>query len=456
MKDRTRTQAQTKTRRRTFLRTTSSGVAGFTFLGPTVIASQASQKLALLGGKPVRSGSSPSWPVVTDDYHESWMDVLHKKSWSRYYGGEYVSRFESEYAKLLGVKNCLATANGTNALLGALTALEVGPGDEVLVPPYTFIATVNVVFLRFALPVFIDTDPETFQIDADKIEEKITERTRCILPVHYAGNVANMDKIMAIAKKHNLFVVEDACQSHLAEWRGKKTGTLGDMGCFSFQLTKNLSCGEGGAIVSNNTELMDSATAFHNNSSGRKKVSGPRYQKQGTNMRMTEFQGTILVQGLKRLQEQTRLREQNAQYLTERLNAIPGIQAAKMYEGCTRHVYHVYMYRYDKKHFAGIPRAKFLQALRAEGVPCGSGYNRLNKQPFIENTLRSRTYQAVYSQERIDNYFKENNCPANDRLCSEEAISFSQRYLLGTRKDMDQIADAVAKIQKQASLLTKV
>ena len=436
--------------RRTFLKTTA-GVAGLSLTGLPTITSGETQTLAVLGGKPVRTASFPSWPVVLEEENQPWLDVLHKKSWSRYYGGETVSQFEQEYAKLLDVNGCLATMNGTNALLGALTALEIGPGDEVLVPPYTFIATVNVVLMKFALPVFVDTDPESFEMDADKIEEKITERTRCIIPVHYGGNMPNMDKVLAVAKKYNLPVVEDACQAHLAEWRGKKAGTLGDMGCFSFQLTKNLSCGEGGAIVSNDSELMDRVLAFHNNSNGRKPEL--RYKKVGSNIRMTEFQGAVLLQGLKRLEEQTRIREQNGLYLEKQLNAIPGIQVAKRYEGLTCHAYHVYNFRYDKEQFAGIPRSKFLEALRAEGIGCGSGYSQLNKQPFIEDTLRSRTYQAVYSKERIDRYFEENECPANDKLCNEEAIGFSQYYLLGTREDMEQIAAAVRKVQKNAKLL---
>ncbi len=442
----------TQSKRRMFIRNTA-GLAGLSALGMPAFASDSTKKLALLGGAPVRDTSFPSWPVVKEEDHETWMDVLKKKSWSRYYGGEYVNRFEQEYAQALGVKNCLATANGTNSLLGALTALEIGPGDEVLVPPYTFIATINVVLMRFALPIFVDTDPETFEIDADKIEEKITDRTRCILPVHFGGNMANMDKILKIAKKHNLFVIEDACQAHLAEWRGKKSGTLGDCGCFSFQLTKNLSCGEGGAIVSDNTELMDRLVAFHNNSNGRKREPGPVYKKIGSNIRMTEFQGAVLVQGLKRLEEQMRIREQNAHYLTAQLNEIPGIQVAKMYEGCTRHAYHVYMIRYNKEHFAGIPRSKFLQALSAEGIGGSRVYSQLNLEPFIEDTLRSRTYQAVYSKERIDRYFKENHCPENDKICQETAVGFSQKYLLGTKSDMDQIAEAVRKVQKNADLL---
>ncbi len=446
-------------KRRRFIQTTSAGTAGFSLAGPTVLASNSSgekSKLAILGGEPVRNAPFPPWPVVTEKDEAPWLDVLHKKQWSRYYGGDYVSRFEKQYADLMGVKHCMAATNGTNALFASMNALDIGAGDEVLVPPYTFVATVNVVLLQYAVPVFVDTDPNTFQMDANKIEEKITERTRCIIPVHYAGNMANMDKILAIAKKHNLFVIEDACQAHLAEWRKKKAGSLGDLGCFSFQLTKNLSAGEGGAVISDNTDLMDRCIEFQNNSSGRKRTSGYRYQRHGTNLRMTEFQGALLLQGMSRLEKQHRNREQNAQYLSKLLDEIPGIQVAKMYDGCTRNAYHLLKFLYDKTEFAGVSRSQFFKALQAEGISCGSGYSPLNKEPFIEQRLRSRTFQAVYSKESIDRYMKENHCPANDKLCRENAAGFSQRMLIGSRSDMDQIAEAVRKVHKNAKGLASM
>jgi dTDP-4-amino-4,6-dideoxygalactose transaminase len=207
-------------------------------------------KPAILGGKPVRTKSFPGWPVWDKSAEEHVLSILRSGKWFRGRGNT-VTKFEEQYAKLMGAKRCVCTVNGTNALLTALHVLGIGVGDEVIVSPYTFIATYNVVFGSNALPVFVDTDPETFQINPDKIEERINKNTRAILPVHILGLPANMDKINAIAKKHNLVVIEDACQAWMAEWRGKKCGTVGDLGCFSFQNSKHLPCGEGGAVIGN-------------------------------------------------------------------------------------------------------------------------------------------------------------------------------------------------------------
>ncbi len=445
-------------RRRSFLQTTSAATAGVALGGPTVISSSAAErtgKLAALGGTPVRTDPFPSWPITGENAEKMWLDVLNARDWFRFNGNK-VAEFEKEYADLMGAKECLAVNSGTNALFTSLNALEIGPGDEVLVPPYTFIATINVVFLQHALPVFVDTDPETFQIDATKIEERITENTRCIIPVHLGGNPANLDKILEVAKKHNLFVIEDACQSHLAEWRGKKTGTFGKTGCFSFQVSKNLPSGDGGAILSNDEAIMDRCFSFHSNGRERKPVPGSYgYAHNGTNVRMTEFQAAILLEQMQRLEEQSQTREQNAEYLTRQLKEIPGISPAKMYEGCTRNAYHLYMFRYDKSRFAGIPKGKFLQALRKEGIPCSGGYSVQNKNTLIEETLRSRPFQAVYSKERIDRYLENCDCPANERLCKEEAVWFFQTMLLADRQAMDHIAEAIRKIQAGASELAK-
>ena len=445
-------------KRRTFLQTASASTAGIALAGPTALSSSAAKssgKLAALGGAPVRTEPFPSWPVTGEDAEKMWLDVLHARDWFRF-NGKKAGEFEKKYAELMGAKECLAVNSGTNALFTSLNAIEIGPGDEVLVPPYTFVATVNVVFLQHALPVFVDTDPETFQMDARKIEEKITENTRCILPVHLGGNVADMDTILDIAKKHNLYVIEDACQSHLAEWRGTKVGNLGETGCFSFQVSKNLPCGDGGAILCNDEKIMDRCFSFHTNGRERKSIPGAYgYAHNGTNVRMTEFQAAILLEQMQRLEEQSQIREQNAAYLTKQLGEIPGISPSKMYDGCTRNAYHLYMFRYDKDRFAGVPKGKFLQALRKEGIPCSGGYSPLNQHSFIEETLGSRAFQAIYSKERIDRYIKENECPENERLCNDEAVWFFQTMLLADRQAMDHIAEAIRKIQAGASELAK-
>lgn len=433
--------------RRKFMRAASAGAAGGLALAA---APKSGEKLAVLGGKPVRSERFPSWPVIKDNDERAWMEVLRNGRWNRL-GGSLAKKFEEVWASKLGAKYCLATANGTSALFASLFALGVGPGDEVIVPPYTFVATVNAVLLRHALPVFVDSDVETSQIDAGKIEAAITPRTRCILPVHIGGNPADLDAILALGKKHNLPVLEDACQAHLSEWRGRKLSTLGEAGCFSFQASKNLNSGEGGAILSSNHDLIVTADSFHNNGRG-KPNAGFSYVRNGCNLRMTEFQAALLLEQLTRLEEQARTREQNAAYLTSQLREIPGITPARQYEGCTRNAYHIFMLRYDPTRFAGVPRSRFLQALRAEGIPCSGGYQPLNKEPFLKNTLDSRAFKAIYSTKTLAEYQERNHCPANDRLC-EEAVWMGQTMLLGPRSDMDQIAEAIRKIQGQAAVL---
>jgi dTDP-4-amino-4,6-dideoxygalactose transaminase len=413
-------------------------------------ASKADKPLAILGGEPVRKGRFTSWPIITEADERTWMEVLRKGRWNRL-DGSYTSQFETAWAKTLGAKYCLAVSNGTSALIASLGALGIGPGDEVIVPPYTFVATINAVLMHHALPVFVDTDPETFQIDAREIEAAITERTACIMPVHLGGSAADMDTILAVARKHKLPVVEDACQAHLAEWRTKKVSTLGDLGCYSFQASKNLNSGEGGAILTSNDDLYEQAKSFQNN--GRMKANtGFAYVRNGANLRITEFQGALLLQQLTRLEEQSRRREQNAAYLTQLLKEIPGITPARMYEGCTRNSYHIYMFRYDAEHFEKLPRSRLIEALQAEGIPVYGGYQPLYREPFLRNTLQSRAFQAIYAPKRISEYLEQIHCPANEQLC-ETALWIFQTTLLGPRSDMDQIAEAFRKVRRQASKL---
>jgi dTDP-4-amino-4,6-dideoxygalactose transaminase len=409
----------------------------------------ADSRPAVLGGTPVRREPFPGWPVTDAREEQALVEVIRSGEWYRV-GARQVDRFESEYAKLTGSPYCLATANGTSALLTSLHALGVGPGDEVIVPPYTFVATVNVVLLLHALPVFVDSDVETSQIDAGKVEAAITERTRAVVPVHLGGAPADLDTILAAARRRGVPVVEDACQAHLAEWRGRKVGTYGKTGCFSFQASKNLNAGEGGAVLTADADLLEACYEFHNNSRGRtQRGASFSYRESGANLRMTEFQGALLLAQMTRLEEQARTRDRNGAYLTSLLAAIPGITPARTYDGCTRNAYHLYMFRYDASGFAGLPRAEFLKALRAEGVPASPGYSPLNKEPFLERTFAGRGYQRIYAKEQLAELRERNQCPENDRLC-EQAVWLAQTMLLGPRGDMDQIAEAIRKIQTHA------
>ena len=375
------------------------------------------------------------------------MGFLRSGKWYRGTGSA-VDAFEAQYAKLIGAKRVLATANGTSALIATLGAMEIGPGDEVVISPYTFIATVNAVLMHHALPVFADTDADTFQVSAKSSESAMTDRTAALMPVHVAGSPADLDAFSAIAKRRKVRLIEDACQAHLGEWRGQKVGTVGDAGCFSFQASKNLNSGEGGAIVSNDEAFMERAYGFHTNGGGRR-GSAFVHNGNGGNFRLTEFQATLLMSQMTRLEAQAKPRDESAARLTALFGEIPGIQPAKLHAGVTRSAWHLYMFRYDKNHFAGLSRAGFLKALAAEGVPCSAGYTPLNKQPFLENLLGSRHFKAIYSPARLKQWRERNELPANDQLC-REAVWFTQTMLLAGPSAMDQIAEAIRKIQTHA------
>lgn len=409
---------------------------------------------AILGGEPVRRKPFPSWPQVNELDERNWLQALRECKWWRR-EGHFVDEFERAWASTLGVNHCIATANGTGALMAALEALEVGPKDEVIVGPYTFIATVNAILARYALPVFVDTDPETMLIDPDKIEAAITPRTRCILPVHIGGNVADMDRILEIAKRRNIPVLEDACQAHLAEWRGRKVGGLGQLGAFSFQKFKNVPGGEGGAVVTNDRQLYLHAYGFHSHyRSPGENAPDLAICRNGINLRMPEFQAALLLAQLTRSEQYARKREANARYLTELLAEIPGIRPARMYPGCTRNAYHMYMMRYEPEHFEGLSREMFIRALRAEGIPVSNGYGPLNRHPFLEHTLNSRMFRSIYTEQELRQWRERNHCPENDRLC-EQGLWFSQPVLLAEQSDMEDIALAIQKIRRYAGELAR-
>jgi dTDP-4-amino-4,6-dideoxygalactose transaminase len=443
--------------RRQFLATASTGTIAAVVAGAIPAYANAAKKAgkcAILGGQPVRAKPFPRWPVWDPAAEESVLSVLRSGKWYRG-SGTTVSQFEEKYAALLGAKRCVCTMNGTNSLLTALHVLDVGVGDEVIVSPYTFIATYNAVLNSVALPVFADTDPETFLINPDKIEEKITENTRAILPVHILGLPANMTKINAIAKKHNLKVIEDACQAWLAEWGGKKCGTLGDLGCFSFQESKHLPCGEGGAVVGNDEALMDRVWSYHNCGRPYGSVKGKTgYPIVGNNRRMTEYQAAILLNQVQRLEAETAKRIENANYLTARIKDIPGIVPHKLGEGATRAVYHLYPFRYKQEQFNGLPRSQFLAALSREGIPCAGGYGPQYNDELIEAALTSKNFRRAFPKERLDRYRQELHYPANDQLC-QEAVWFSQNMLLGTKSDIDDIANAIQKVYENRDDLAK-
>ena len=447
--------------RRTFVKKTSIGAAGAAlatngFISIYSNVLQDAEKPAILGGIPVRPNGSNlgvSWPVYDDTDVQMYLDAFKSKRWSEYSnsGKELSVQFEKEFAELMGAGYCATTNSGTDALDTAQRALDIGPGDEVITQTNTFIATAQTTFNLYALPVFIDSDPETFMINADLIEERITPNTRAILPVHIGGAAADMDKIMAIAQKHNLVVIEDACQAHMGEWRNKKLGTIGNLGCFSFQEGKSLCGGEGGAVIGNDDNLMARVDGYTNNG---RDPRGQRRSFPGSNYRITPFVAATLLGQIRRLKVQSALRDENCLYLEKLLSGIKGVRPTKKYAGQTRRAYYEYQLIYEKEYFNNLSKAKFQQAMRAEGIGFGNGIDSsLHLDPFIETYLNMRAFQKIFSKDRLDKYRKENICPVNEIIGKETGLSLGQRVFLGTKKDMEDIVAATVKIQKNSAKL---
>ncbi|MEP6594652.1 MAG: DegT/DnrJ/EryC1/StrS family aminotransferase [Ginsengibacter sp.] len=449
--------------RREFLKQnsiTGLGALMATGIAPSIFANSlsASDMPAILGGKPAFTEKWPKWPQwIAETDEKRVLEVLRSGVWSR---DAVVTEFENKWAKTIGSKRSLMVVNGTSALAISLIQNNIGAGDEVLIPPYTYVATAVAVLNAGAMPVFVDTDPETFQIDPSKIEAKITPRTKAIMPVHFAGLPADMIRIMDIAKKHKLIVIEDACQAHLAEINHQKVGTFGHAGCFSFQNSKILPIGEGGAIVSDDEGFVDRCYSYHNfgfpfgaiiaNSSEISVLKGNK-------LRMSEYQAAIGLAQLTRLDHQTTTRNENAEYLRSQMQRIPGIIPIKLVENVTRGSYYIFPFRYKKEDFKELTRAGFTAALEAEGVSCLQTYPPLNTMPFLADALKSKNYQIAYSQEKLDfgKYLIDNACPENDKLC-QEAIWFYHPLLLAGKSAMNHIAEAISKIHKYAGDIKKI
>jgi len=432
--------------RREFLGKTSAGLAMASISArPAPAAAGNPNALALHGGTPVRSKPFPTWPQTSEIDEQYILKSLRNHRWCTF-DGEFIPQFEKAWGEKIGAGGCVMTPCGTHALQMSMELLEIGPGDEVLVSPFTYIATIDAIMMSHALPVFVDTDLETFMMDPADLEHRINENTRAIVPVHILGNASNMDAIQAIAQRHNLPIVEDACQGQLVEWSGKKLGTLGTIGCFSFQESKIIPGGEAGALVSNNPELIEKAYQFRDFGHDHQGV----YVARGFKYRISDFAAAVLMAQLTRLDATRALREKHAMYLTEELKNIPGLLTQKHYPQCSRRNYYVFGLRYDPDHFSGMTRSKFIEAMRAEGIPLSGIYPPMNKQPFVETCLSSRGYRRVYSRERLESYRAQNQCPGNDKLC-ETVLGIEQEVLIGSKDDVSDVLEAAAKVHKNAA-----
>jgi dTDP-4-amino-4,6-dideoxygalactose transaminase len=444
----------TRNTRREFLGLAAAAVAGANLTPKRVVAQAAADKPALLGGTPVHTGGWPVWPEWRRAWEPAILDVLRSGRWYRA-TGEQVPQFEAAYAKLLGAKRCLATASGTTALIVGMHVLDVDAGDEVIVSPFTFIASYNAILINKALPVLADTDPETLTIDPASIESRITDRTRAIMPVHIYGMPCDMDPILALAAKHRLPVIEDACQAWLAEYRGRMCGTIGDLGCFSFQNSKHLPSGEGGAITGNSDDLLDRCGSFHDcgRPYGGFKGARPNFTR-GGNFRMQHYQAAMLVQQLDKLVQDTARRRENADRLSASLKGIPGIQPARL-PGNSRAVWHLYPFRYDAEKFQGLPRDRFIRAMRAEGIPCSTGYQEQYFDGLLDEAINSRGFTRLFGAARLKAYrdsFQE--LKGNRQVC-ETTVAMTQNLLLAGSADIDHIGAAIRKIQAHGAELAR-
>ena len=446
--------------RRSFIRKTSAALAAAGTGSLYANVAGKSRTLALLGGTPVRSKSfDQPWPIFDENEEKALLKALRSRNWCCLKGSA-VYDFEKEFARAMGVPHCVLSNGGTTALSASLHCLGVGPGDEVITTPNTFIATINVICNAHALPVFVDIDPDTGSINADLIEAAITEHTRVILPVHLSGFPADIEKIVAVAGKHKIPVVEDACQSVFAEVNGRKVGTFGATGCISFQEWKSLVCGEGGAILGTDEELMRRCAAFVNN--GRDpKGAKDGYPYPGSNHRMTEFQAAVLTEQFKRFKQQDATRQENGKSLERELSKIPGLKSRKAYSEQTRFTYVTFELDYDGRHFNNIPASKFAEALRAEGIPVRGGHRTYSegchKEGMLEEHLNSQAFTASFSKARLKMYRESLRLPIIDSVESSERQRLSMEgkiAFLGSKSDMDDIVEAFVKVAGNSDKLT--
>ena len=443
--------------RRRFIGTvsaTSLAAASTTSLFAGVNITRSAEKLAILGGEPVRKNKSwTKWPYRDEKVEEALIKTARSGIWCRIQSPNgTVPTFEKDFATLMGTKFCLATGSGTQALHTCVESMGIGAGDEVITSPLTDPGTISAILTSRALPVVADVDRATFQLDPAEVEKRITENTKAIMPVQMGGQSCNMDRIMALAKKYNLKVIEDSCQSALDVYKGKLSGTIGDIGCFSFQSSKTIACGEGGAIVGNDEELMDKCFTFHNhgtNRKGRTTIGGPKY-------RMNEFEAAVLLGQMDGVKERLARRRENGLYLNSRLKDFPGIVPQKLYDGDSG-AFYLYMTTYNKEHFNNASRSTFLKAIAAEGVPFAPYIIQgLHKEAWTKDIMDQKIYKQMFKPARLKKFQNELDCPNVDNILENILLIWASGALLGTREDMDDIVNAIMKVYDNRDKLSSI
>lgn len=391
--------------------------------------------LAIAGGVPIRKNAFVRWPIFDERERLALIEVLESRSWGGY--NSKIKEFEEAFAAFHHARYAASASNGTVTLEAALLAAGIGPGDEVIVPPITFIATATAALRVGATPVFADIGPD-YNIDPKRVEEAISERTRAIIVVHFAGRPVDMDAIADLAAKHHLLVIEDAAHAHGAAWRGRPVGTLGDIASFSFQQSKNMTAGEGGMLIGNRSDLIEGARSIFNQG---RIPGGAWYQHDnlGTNQRLTAWQAAVLLVQLQRLPEQMARRAENARYLDDRLRDLDFIGPFERDPRVTSPSYYLYMVRLRLDRMPGVSRDAFVKALAAEGIPGMGSY----PQPIYENRVFHKRG------------FRRTDCPQAVRMC-QESFWVSHEILLSERRDLDDFVSALTKVYENCFALCEM
>jgi dTDP-4-amino-4,6-dideoxygalactose transaminase len=403
-------------------------------------------KLAITGGEPSRKKRFDPWPIYTDKERQALEDVLTNHKWGgQPFPGKHGDAFGKAFAKFHTAKYGQAVSTGTIAIQAALKAIDIRPGDEVIVPAYTWEGTVGPVLLLNAVPVFVDVDPDTYCLDAKLVEAAITPKTKAFLPVHLGMRFADLDILVPLAAKHGIKIVEDCAHAHGGTWRGKGAGSIGDLGAFSFQSSKLITSGEGGAVITNNLEYFERVQSYIN--TGRRSVTDEYHHRIiGFNYRLGEFQAAVLNPQLERFPEQAKVRTENMEYFESRMKGTVGIGLLKPEPRITRLAPYGYVMKYFSEQVKDIPRAAFVAALQLEGIPCdGLFYEPVYRSSLFP--LDPTDYPALSwgRPQPLDlrNMYK---CPAAERAAYQEAVWFSHHLFLGGKENVDSIAEAIRKV----------
>ncbi len=404
-------------------------------------------KLAINGGpKVIDRQLGRDWPIHGDTERENLMEVLESGRWWRGGGDAETSRvaqFEKAFAELQDAEHGVAITNGTQALECALKAIGIQPGDEVICPAATFVATATACILVNAIPIIVDIDPSNYQIDPEAVEAAITQRTVGIMPVHYGGYPADMAALKQIADRHGLWIIEDAAHAHGSTWNGQGCGSIGDIGSFSLQMGKTLTAGEGGICLTNDDELAQKLYSYHHigRFEGR-----PFYEHHivASNLRMTEWQAAVLLGGVERLEEQAEIRDRNAKHLEAGLREIDGVSPIERADWVTRWNFYFYHFKFNSEQFGGIDKSTFQEALGAEGLSTGTGH----LAPIQKNPLfTERNWgPACFGDNEVPDY-EVMDTPECERIYEEEGVSMTHRLFLGGTEDMDLMLEAIQKVR---------